>query len=124
MGLATCLSFFFFALSVKEQPYNAQHLNVVKIYSKIQLFGIMLILVVLQTDSKGLATQLVGADGYGIVSVVLVLTIVPISGYMIVRALKTARDEALELKLELEATISKVDNLIIVPLDEACMESE
>ena len=28
--LATCLSFFFFALSVKEQPYNAQHLNVVR----------------------------------------------------------------------------------------------
>ena len=104
-----------------------------KIYSEIQLFGIMLILVVLQTDSKGelgrlfacsqpcvlpatdgplrrscagLATQIVGADGYGIVSVVLVLTIIPVSGYMIVRALKKARDEAREL----EAAVSRVAN--------------
>ena len=110
-----------------------------KIYSEIQLFGIILILVVLQTDSKGelgrlfacsqpcvlpvtggplrpsyvgLATQSVSADGYGIVQVVLALSIIPVSGYMLVRALKDAKDEALEL----EATVSKVDNPMIVPL--------
>ena len=62
--VATAISFFFFAIALKEQPYRNKNLNIVKVFSEIQLSAILLTLVVLQTDSKTLATQTLSADFY------------------------------------------------------------
>lgn len=115
--LATFISFFFFAMSVKEQPFNARHLNMIKIFSEVQLFGniasvfltcmqssakitlsntseevfscagILLILVVLQTDKKTLATQSVTADVYGVCQLILALAVIPVALYMMFKGL-------------------------------------
>ena len=38
--LATLVSFFFFAIALKEQPYESKTLNVFKIFSEIKLVEI------------------------------------------------------------------------------------
>eukprot|EP01046_Picozoa_sp_COSAG06_P040541 COSAG06_NODE_4918_length_3858_cov_5.222666_3_plen_109_part_00 len=75
---ATCVSFFYFALVVREQPYNARHLNLVKVFTESQLFGILLILVVLQTNHRGLAVETVQEDDYGMIQILLALSVFPV----------------------------------------------
>ena len=75
---ATCVSFFYFALVAREQPYNARHLNLVKVFTESQLFGILLILVVLQTNHRGLEEEAVQENDYGLIQIVLALSVVPV----------------------------------------------
>lgn len=75
--MATFVAFFFFALAVKAQPFHSEHLNQLKMFCEAQLFAVLLIIVVLQTDQKGLSTQSIRADEYGTAQVVLVLAVVP-----------------------------------------------
>jgi len=80
---ATTISFFFFALTLKERPFNTKHLNAVKIFTEAQLFGILLILVVLQTNARGLDGQSIQEDGYGMIQLVLTVSIIPVSLFMV-----------------------------------------
>jgi hypothetical protein len=50
--LATLVSFFFFASSIRQQPFDNMQLNWIKCYSEFQIFGILLVCVVLQTDAN------------------------------------------------------------------------
>ena len=66
-----------------QMPFNARHLNVIKIYSEIQLFGILLLVIVLQTDEKRLESQSVKADFYGGCQLFLALSVAPVAVYML-----------------------------------------
>eukprot|EP01043_Picozoa_sp_COSAG02_P079795 COSAG02_NODE_18647_length_927_cov_1.276570_2_plen_70_part_01 len=44
---ATVISFFFFAIAFRERPFEEDKLNMVKIYSEFQIFGILLLCIVI-----------------------------------------------------------------------------
>jgi hypothetical protein len=83
--VATLISFMFFALAFREQPFESKRLNLVKICSEFQLFGILLICVVLQSSSVGgiPTTEILRNDGYGICQLILTVGIVPITMYVL-----------------------------------------
>lgn len=56
----------------------------VKIFSELQLFGILLICLVLQSNAKDLATEMVTASDYGTLQVVLTLAVLPVTLYVLV----------------------------------------
>lgn len=76
--LATCISFFFFALTVKEQPFKKRHLNLIKTFTEIQLFGILLIIIVLQTNSRGLKAERLGEYGWGMLQIIITASMLPV----------------------------------------------
>ena len=55
--VATLISFFFFAWTFKQMPFEAQHLNMIKIFTEFQIFGILLVCIVLQTNEQGFAAE-------------------------------------------------------------------
>jgi hypothetical protein len=91
--VATTITFFFFALAFKEQPYEDPVLNFIKIVSEIQIFGLMLICVVLQTAAQGFSGETVTIEDYGNMQLLLILSILPISVYMVVTGVLGMRGE-------------------------------
>lgn len=96
---ATLISFFYFAIAVKSMPYKSDKLNRIKIFSEFQLFGVLLVCVILQTNRTGLPiTGLATANNYGVFQLMLTITIIPIVIYMIAYNAKELRDQAREDK--------------------------
>ena len=85
--LATLLSFMFFALSFHAQPFNTTRLNVIKICSEAQIFGILLACVVLQTHQQGyqlaIDAEPITIEDYGTAQVWLALAILPVTIYLL-----------------------------------------
>jgi len=102
--VATLLSFFFFAFSLREQPFAARHLNVIKVATEIQLFVVLLCCVVLQTHEQGFTTEVVTQDDYGLLQVVATLAVMPLTVYLVLKAfrdlLMTPADEDKEATKE------------------------
>ena len=99
--LATIVCFGFFALSVKEIPFNTGRLNFFKLITEFQLFGILLSLVVIQTDARGLSD----VAKVGTIQIILALAIVPITLYSIVAAIFELHQQA-----TVNAASGEVDN--------------
>ena len=76
---ATLISFFFFALTGKHMPFEATHLNMIKIFTEFQIFGILLVCIVIQTDEQGFATEAITLDGYGSLQTILTVAVLPIT---------------------------------------------
>ena len=85
--LATLVSFFFFAVTVRAQPFQSRHLNLIKVMSETQLFVILLCCVVLQTNEQGFATEVITEEDYGTIQVVATVMALPISVYMLLQSL-------------------------------------
>eukprot|EP01047_Picozoa_sp_COSAG01_P014616 COSAG01_NODE_715_length_14093_cov_64.209233_12_plen_277_part_00 len=83
---AAFVSFFFFAISVDHQPFALWQLNLFKSWSEFQLFGLLLVIVVLQANRN----DIVDVDSFGVFQLVLTLTILPI-GIVILYSLYTSR---------------------------------
>jgi hypothetical protein len=74
--LATLISFFFFAFTVRAQPYNSTRLNMLKVFSEFQMFGVLLICVVLQTHAiPSFGAEVVTLDGYGLTQVYMTMAV-------------------------------------------------
>ena len=86
--VATLLSFFFFAFTLREQPFAARHLNIIKVATEIQLFVILLCCVVLQTHEQGFKTEVVTQDDYGLIQVVATLAVMPLTGYLVLKGFR------------------------------------
>jgi hypothetical protein len=86
--VATLLSFFFFALTLREQPFAARHLNIIKVTTEIQLFIILLCCVVLQTHEQGFETEVVTQDDYGLIQVVATLAAMPPTCYFVLKGVR------------------------------------
>jgi hypothetical protein len=104
--LATMLSFAFFAIAYREQPFEATRLNVIKVCGEVQIFGILLCCVVLQTNEQGFARELVTPFYYGQFQVYLTMAVMPITAYLLVVGVcdlgGTVREELLHVGEEEE----------------------
>ena len=76
---ATLISFFFFACTIKQMPFEAHHLNMIKIFTEFQIFGILLVCIVLQTNEQGFAAEAITIDGYGTLQTLLTVSVLPIT---------------------------------------------
>lgn len=74
-----CHRVFFFALSLHCRPYESHKLNVVKLCSEFQIFGVLLICIVLQVNDQGLANEKIGEDSYGYILMLLTISILAIA---------------------------------------------
>jgi len=109
---ASMLAFGFFGLSLLCQPYKKNSLNTVKLVSEFQIFGVLLICIVLQVNDLGLENERIGEDGYGLMLVLVTMMIIPISLVFIASSLHDvysesggmSNDESSELEGELEHT--------------------
>lgn len=90
---ASFLAFFFFGLSLLCRPYAKKSLNVVKLISEFQIFGVLLCCVVLQVNAMGLANERVGEGGYGILLVVITMMIIPVSLVFVHSSLQDAVEQ-------------------------------
>lgn len=89
---ATSITFVFFALAFKHQPYEDPALNFIKIVSELQIFGLLLICVVLQTNAQGFSGEIVTIEDYGSMQLWLIISIVPISVYMVATGVMGLRE--------------------------------
>jgi hypothetical protein len=91
--VATMLSFFFFAITIRAQPFQTKHLNIIKVVSEIQLFVILLVCCVLQTHSQGFATETVTPEDYGQLQVFATVAVMPITAYLLIVSLRDVETE-------------------------------
>jgi hypothetical protein len=89
------ISFAFCAISFREQPFNKSTLNHVKIFSEFQIFGVLLVCLIVQVHEQGFESELVTIDAYGAMQTALVIAIIPVVIYFLVR---TCRDVKAEVK--------------------------
>ena len=67
-------------------------LNAVKIFSEFQLFAILLVCVVLQTNEVGFASEVVTLQAYEVMQVVLTAAMAPVALFFVVVAMKDLRE--------------------------------
>ena len=80
--LAVVLAFIFFAIALKHQPFTSGQLNFLKICSEAQLFGVLVLCLVIQAveiGPVGLSAETITTDGYGVIMVVVAAVAVPIA---------------------------------------------
>ena len=106
---AAMISFFFFALSVKVEPFKSRALNGIKILSEVQLFVVLLVCVILQTQGTRLDAEMITTAGYGAIQKVATLVIVPAIAWMVLYNARALRDDLKDLKEERRATISSAE---------------
>lgn len=90
--VATVIVFFFFAVSLAQRPYKSPRMNWIKLFSEAQLFGILLVCVILQVNAVGFATEVVTVSMYGKFMTAVTVSIVPFSCYSLVRNAIDVRD--------------------------------
>jgi hypothetical protein len=88
---ATSISFGFALFAYREQPYHTARMNFIKITSEIQLFLIMLLCVVLQTEAQGVTRK--GLENLGNMQVVVCLSILPITAAALAQGVVDMRDD-------------------------------
>lgn len=99
---AVIISCFFFALSLHARPFTTDNLNRIKVFSEFQIFGILLVCIVLQTNATGLpATGLATEEFYGNVQLVLTVAIMPMVLYIMGWHARELRREHKQLGLAL-----------------------
>jgi hypothetical protein len=103
--VATLVSFMFFAVAYHERPFESSRLNFVKTCSEFQLFGILLICVVLQSSKIGgiPPNEIIRNDGYGVCQLILTLAIIPVTGYVLRKRVTDMRVEIITLATSLSA---------------------
>ena len=84
--VATLIAFWFFAISFKEQPFKKGSLNKIKSFSEFQLFAVLLVLTVMQSNSavKGFSDEIVTVEEYGEALKYLTLMILPVTAYLFI----------------------------------------
>jgi hypothetical protein len=80
--LATLITVYFLNFTSKRAPFKWDGVNSLKIVSEVQIVVIMLTLLVLQTDAKGLDTQSMGRSFYGGLQVAVTMAIIPFVIYV------------------------------------------
>ena len=84
--VATLIAFWFFAISFKERPFKKSSLNQIKSFSEFQLFAVLLVCTVLQSNSavKGFSDELVTVEEYGEALKYLTILIIPVTLYLFI----------------------------------------
>jgi hypothetical protein len=100
--VATIIAFFFFAVSVREQPYKKPTMNWIKLFSEFQIFAVLLMCVVLQAEAVGFETEVVTVEVYGAIQTVVTLAIVPVVLYFLVGSIRGLKAEAAHLQQDIQ----------------------
>ena len=111
MFVATLISFLFFAATVREQPFEQQRLNIIKTFSEFQVFGVLLVCIIVQTHEQGFATEVLDIDDYGTLQSALTLAALPVTGYFLLRSLRDMHAQAKTDLSILDAT--RINNPIL-----------
>jgi hypothetical protein len=82
--MATLIAFFFFALSFHFRPFKKSRLNAIKLFSEFQIYGILLVCLIVQVHDQGFDSEFVTIDAYGVIQTALVIAIVPVILYFLV----------------------------------------
>eukprot|EP01051_Picozoa_sp_SAG22_P005755 SAG22_NODE_353_length_11812_cov_58.910783_4_plen_1161_part_00 len=89
--VAVFIAFFFFAMSVKEQPFKDWKLNVIKSWSEFQIFGVLVTVVVLQAWSTPPEEDDKQITGWW--QLILTMTILPVALVMLALTLREMRSK-------------------------------
>jgi hypothetical protein len=81
VSVATLTSFVYFAFNFREAPFEESRMNFVKVTSEFQIFGILLICIILQTKEANFAMESISIDGYGYTQIALTVCILPVTIY-------------------------------------------
>jgi hypothetical protein len=108
--VATAIAFFFFALSVREQPFAKPKLNWIKLLSEFQIFGVLLMCIVLQAEAVGFDAEVVTVEVYGAIQTALTLVIVPVVAYFLVGSMRDLKAEVAHLQEDLHKEHKEEDN--------------
>ena len=76
------ISFYFFAISFKQQPFEKPTLNRIKAFSEFQIFAILAVCVIIQAASAGAdfdSEEALTMDDYGMLLTYLTLAFLPIT---------------------------------------------
>ena len=79
---AMLISFYFFAISFKYEPFEKPTLNRIKAFSEFQIFAILAVCTIIQAVSAGVdfdSEEALTIDGYGTLLIYLTLAFVPIT---------------------------------------------
>ena len=79
---AMVISFYFFAISFKQQPFEKPTLNRIKAFSEFQIFAILAVCVIIQAASAGAdfdSEEALTMDDYGMLLTYLTLAFLPIT---------------------------------------------
>ena len=90
---ACFISFFFFAISFRERPFEEDRLNAVKIFTEFQIFGILLVCIVIQTRQVDFDAEVAQLADYGTAQVALTLSVMPISIWAVVTGVADVVEE-------------------------------
>eukprot|EP01046_Picozoa_sp_COSAG06_P031452 COSAG06_NODE_3065_length_5901_cov_5.700965_2_plen_1264_part_00 len=123
---AVFISFFFFGLSVYAQPFRTDRMNRLKMFSEFQIFGILLVCIVLQTNKNGLPdTGLATESFYGNVQLAFTVSIIPLVAYFVQQNMVAVRDAAKEKLAQADDSVfdPAMANPLAQDLDEDTAES-
>jgi hypothetical protein len=98
--LGTVISFAFFALHLRLLPYKSSTLNAFKAVSEIQMFAVLQLSVVLQSENVGFDSEVVTVDDYGLMQTVATVLIAPVIICLIAYNVKGLAAEANDMVLE------------------------
>ena len=90
--LASLISFMFCALSFREMPLRTRRLNVVKVFSELQLFAILQVCMVLRVEENGLVGEWIQRNGYGLAQLVATTAIVPATLFVVWKRVQDLRE--------------------------------
>jgi hypothetical protein len=82
-ALGTAISFAFFALHLKVEPYKTSTLNFVKAVSEVQLFVVLQTSVILQQYNVGFDSETLQPEAYGDIQTVATALIAPVIVFLI-----------------------------------------
>jgi hypothetical protein len=106
----TLIAFVFFALAFHHRPFKSMTLNRIKFISEFQVFGVLLISVVLQTYGTDINTELLTEKIYGQILVVITVMMLPVTVYFVVKNIVDLR--AVSKELSDKAEIAEAERLV------------
>ena len=136
--ISTLIAFIFFAVTFRCQPFaltesGSDHLNYIKLFSEFQVFSILLICVVVQTEQQGFGAELVSLQDYGYVQIFLTVIILPLSLFAIYSAAQAMTEHAEELvsltKKDDQQLLARLTEMAekgdkVLSVDTPCVEGE
>jgi hypothetical protein len=108
--VATVIAFFFFAVSVREKPFEKTRMNWIKFFSEFQIFGVLLMCIVLQAEAVDFETEVVTVEVYGAIQTALTLAILPVVLYFLVGSIRDLKDELKDELQDLQDDLQNQDH--------------
>jgi hypothetical protein len=103
-ALGTAISFAFFALHLKVEPYKTSTLNFVKAVSEVQLFVVLQTSVILQQYNVGFDSETLQPEAYGDIQTAATALIAPVIVFLIAHNVKGLGASGGDINVEQEAS--------------------